>query len=98
MFKKSKKAVITGFSLAIVGGAIIGSHFLEAKEGKLSQETKLEAYIKFTKILNLIESQYVDETNTTALIDKALKGLMQNLDPHSAFLTAKDFKDLNIQN
>jgi len=31
------------------------------------------------------------------LIDKALKGLMQNLDPHSAFLTAKDFKDLSIQ-
>jgi carboxyl-terminal processing protease len=98
MFKRSKKALIAGFSVAMVGGTLISSSLLEAKESPdSSQETKLEAYIKFTKILNLIESQYVDEVNTTTLINKALKGLMQNLDPHSAFMTTKDFKDLTIQ-
>ncbi len=98
MFKRSKKALIAGFSVAIVGGVLLSSSYtLEAKESSNSQETKLEAYIKFTKILNLIESQYVDEVNTTTLINKALKGLMQNLDPHSAFMSAKDFKDLSIQ-
>ncbi len=97
MFKKSKKAIVAGFGVALLTGAVIGSNTLKASETKESQESKLEAYIKFTKILNLIESQYVDEVNTTTLINKALKGLMQNLDPHSAFLTAKDFKDLNIQ-
>ncbi len=97
MFEKSKRAVVAGFSVALIGGAVLTSPMLEAKESSSSQESKLEAYVKFTKILNLIESQYVDEINTTALINKALKGLMQNLDPHSAFLTAKDFKDLNIQ-
>ena len=97
MFEKSKKAVIAGFGVALITGAVVSSGSLKAGENKDSQESKLEAYIKFTKILNLIESQYVDEVNTTTLINKALKGLMQNLDPHSAFMSAKDFKDLNIQ-
>jgi carboxyl-terminal processing protease len=97
MFKRSKRALVAGFGVAFIAGAVVSSGALKAEETKESQESKLEAYIKFTKILNLIESQYVDEVNTTTLINKALKGLMQNLDPHSAFMSAKDFKDLNIQ-
>ena len=62
-----------------------------------SAKDKLEAYIKFTQILNVIESQYVDDTNTTDLVDKALKGLLANLDSHSSFMDSKDFKDLSVQ-
>jgi len=62
-----------------------------------SAKDKLEAYIKFTQILNVIESQYVDDTNTTDLVDKALKGLMANLDSHSSFMDTKAFKDLSVQ-
>lgn len=58
---------------------------------------KLEAYIKFTQIVNLIESQYVDDVNTTDLVDKALKGLMTNLDSHSSFMDKKEYKDLSVQ-
>jgi len=98
MFKKDRKIMAAGFALTLGGLLLVSSPLLEAKENpKNSRESKLEAYIKFTKILNLIESQYVDEVNTSDLINKALKGLMQNLDAHSAFMEAKDFKDLNIQ-
>lgn len=58
---------------------------------------KLEAYIKFTQILNVIESQYVDETNTTDLVNKALEGLLANLDSHSSFMDTKEYKDLAVQ-
>ena len=98
MFRKKKKIILTGFGVTIAGALLLGTPSLEAKEqNKSGRESKLEAYIKFTKILNLIENQYVDEVNTTDLINKALKGLMQNLDAHSAYMDAKDFKDLNIQ-
>ena len=98
MFHKNPKVIALGFVATLGGALLLSSPMLEAKENtKKPQESKLEAYIKFTKILNLIESQYVDEVNTSDLINKALKGLMQNLDAHSAFMEAKDFKDLNIQ-
>ena len=98
MFEKNRKAMLTGFGLTLAGALLLGAPNLLAEEGsKSAPESKLEAYIKFTKILNLIEDQYVDEVNTSDLINKALKGLMQNLDAHSAFMEAKDFKDLDIQ-
>ena len=89
---------MAGFGLTIAGALLLGTPSLLAEESvQKVPESKLEAYIKFTKILNLVEDQYVDEVNTTDLINKALKGLMQNLDAHSAYMDAKDFKDLNIQ-
>ncbi len=93
MFKKNKKVILSTF-LAISASLFIANP-IEAKTN--GEESKLEAYLKFTRVLNLIESQYVDETNTTALINKALKGLLSNLDAHSAYMDAKSFKDLNIQ-
>ena len=93
MFKYNKKLILASF-LAVSATLIVTNPIkLEAKEN----ESKLDAYLKFTKVLNLIESQYVDEVNTTTLINKALKGLLSNLDAHSAYLDAKSFKDLNIQ-
>ncbi|WP_292656240.1 S41 family peptidase [Nitratifractor sp.] len=97
MYKKNRKAILAGFGVTLAGALLLGTPLLQAKNSDQAKESKLEAYIKFTQILNLIQNQYVDEVNTTDLINKALKGLMQNLDAHSAFMTAKDFKDLNIQ-
>jgi carboxyl-terminal processing protease len=59
--------------------------------------SKLEAYLKFTKIVSLVEEQYVDELNTSDIIDKALKGMLVNLDAHSSFMNAKESKDLQVQ-
>ena len=63
----------------------------------VDSEQKLEAYLKFTKILNIIETYYVDDVNTTTLVDKALKGLLTNLDAHSSYMDEKSFEDLNVQ-
>jgi len=53
--------------------------------------------LKFTKIVSIIEEQYVDELNTSEIIDKALKGLLSNLDAHSSFMDAKESKELQVQ-
>jgi len=98
MIKKSKKIIATGLISTLTAAYLVGG-FAEAKSTS-SQSTakdKLEAYIKFTQILNVIEKEYVDETNTTELIDKALKGLMTNLDSHSTFMDTKEYKDLTVQ-
>ncbi len=44
----------------------------------------------FNKVLYLIETQYYREVSTEKLIEGALKGMMDTLDPHSNFLN-KDF-------
>ena len=102
MIKKSKKIILAGLTSTITAAYLFGS-FAQAKDNtdkthvQSTAKEKLEAYIKFTQILNVIESQYVDDVNTTALVDKALKGLMTNLDAHSTFMDTKSYKDLSVQ-
>jgi len=102
MIQKSKKIIFAGLTSTIAAAYLMGT-FAQAKENtthnavKSTAKQKLEAYIKFTQILNVIESQYVDDINTSALVDKALKGLMTNLDAHSTFMDTKAYKDLSVQ-
>jgi carboxyl-terminal processing protease len=44
----------------------------------------------FNKVLHLVETQYYRPVSTEKLIEGALKGMMDTLDPHSSFLN-KDF-------
>ncbi|NPA12263.1 MAG: S41 family peptidase [Epsilonproteobacteria bacterium] len=67
--------------------------FVFAKE---SSTSRLAAYEKFVKVVNMIEAYYVDEINTSTIINKALKGLLPNLDAHSSYLDKKAYKELKI--
>lgn len=97
MIQKSKKIIAAGLISTLTVAYFFGSS-VEAKESKESTaKEKLQAYIKFTQILNIIEKEYVDDVNTTTLVDKALKGLMTNLDAHSTFMDTKSYKDLTVQ-
>lgn len=48
----------------------------------------------FTDVLDFIEKQYVDKVDTGKLIEKAIQGMVQSLDPHSAFLPPEAFDEL----
>ena len=73
---------------------ILISLSLFAKE---SEQAKLAAYEKFVKVVNIIQAFYVDELNTTTIVNKALKGLLPNLDPHSSYLDKKAYQELKVQ-
>lgn len=62
-----------------------------------SNQTRLDAYNKLRKVIVAIEDYYVDDINIHEIIDKAISGLLSNLDAHSAYLTPKDFADLKVQ-
>ncbi|NKQ41766.1 MAG: S41 family peptidase [Sulfurovum sp.] len=98
MIKRNNKIIMLGFVFTMLIGITISSSSLYAKESsKQQRESKLDSYIKFTQILNLVENQYVDEVNTSALVTKALKGMMTNLDAHSVYMDEKSFSDLDVQ-
>ena len=59
-----------------------------AEAAKKSRYEKLEL---FNKVLYLIESQYYREVDTEKLIEGAINGMMNTLDPHSAFLDREIF-------
>ncbi len=98
MIIKNKKAILLGFLSSITASVILtGSLHADNATRQDQQTSKLEAYLKFTKIVQLIEEQYVDEINASDIIDNALKGMLSNLDAHSSFMNAKETKELQVQ-
>ncbi|MEN4052883.1 MULTISPECIES: S41 family peptidase [Sulfurimonas] len=98
---KNKKFITLGFVSVALSLSFILSSTLFAKETTAKKESteasRLEALSKFTKVISIVEEYDVDQITIEELIDKALKGLMENLDAHSNYLTQKDYKRLQVQ-
>lgn len=62
-----------------------------------NEKTRLESLAKLTKTLSTVENYYVDKLTFSDIVDKAISGLMSNLDAHSGFLDEKAFNDTKIQ-
>ncbi|GBE43695.1 putative CtpA-like serine protease [bacterium BMS3Bbin10] len=51
----------------------------------------------FGDVLERVRSDYVEEPEDAKLIESAINGMLAALDPHSAFLNAKNFRDMQVQ-
>ncbi|MEN6446720.1 MAG: PDZ domain-containing protein, partial [Syntrophaceae bacterium] len=51
---------------------------------------------KFSDCLDIIQKYYVEDVAPGKLIDGAIKGMTSVLDPHSAYLTKEDYKEMQI--
>lgn len=49
---------------------------------------------KLNSVLNFIEEEYVDTVDKDQLVEKTISDLLQNLDPHSVYITAKELQEL----
>jgi carboxyl-terminal processing protease len=95
---KNKKFIRLGFSFATVGAALLLSSSLFAESSiKESEASRLQALAKFTKVISIVEQYNVDDVTIEELMNKALDGMMKNLDAHSNYLTEKDYKRLKVQ-
>ncbi|MBA4492125.1 S41 family peptidase [Paracoccus sp. S1E-3] len=51
----------------------------------------------FGNVFEQVRGQYVEETDPKKLIEAAINGMLQSLDPHSSFLPAEDYEDMQTQ-
>ena len=96
--KQKSKILSFGIFSAIVASVVISTN-LNAQTPKKpeKEETKLESLAKFTRVITTVESSYADELTFSEIINKAISGLMTNLDAHSGFLDEKAFEDTKVQ-
>lgn len=57
-------------------------------------KSRYEELELFNKVLYLIETQYYRQVDTKKLVEGAIKGMMDTLDPHSAYLNEQVFKKM----
>jgi len=69
----------------------IGTGQFRSQE-KIIQE---EQVLKLNHVLDVIESHYVDSVDRKELIETSIAGMLAKLDPHSAYISAKDVERQN---
>ncbi|MDG1470219.1 MAG: S41 family peptidase [Ascidiaceihabitans sp.] len=91
------------FVMAAVGGTLAGVLATTQIAGPLlAQETKKDAGVYeqldlFGDIFERIRSQYVEEVDTSDLIEAAIDGMLTSLDPHSSYLSPDDAASMRVQ-
>jgi carboxyl-terminal processing protease len=95
-----KKRLFTGMlTIFIILTAVILSHG-ESSEVKTNKKDADDVYRNielFTEVLRQVEENYVEPQETKKLIEGAIKGMMQSLDPHSSYMTKEEHDDLRVE-
>jgi carboxyl-terminal processing protease len=96
---KNRKFIALGAVSAAIAGLFVYNTSLNALQptNDGTQDTKLAAFAKFTKVVGTIQKYYVDELSLDDIIKKSLQGLLTNLDAHSGYLDEKQYKDLKVE-
>ncbi len=51
----------------------------------------------FSEVLNKIDNQYVDEVDQSEMMDSAINGVLQSLDPYSAYMSPDLYKSMTTE-
>lgn len=84
--------IVSVILLVFLLGITIGltrSHKVSARSDNIYEELKV-----FTDVLGLLQKDYVEETNSKDLMYGAIKGMLETLDPHSAFMPPNMYKEM----
>lgn len=83
------------FSLVLIVGIFIGSTFqLDNKAGTIAVDANNQ-YNKIEEILRYVEQEYVDTINRNQLVEKTIISMLENLDPHSGYISASELQANN---
>ncbi len=98
---------VSGFGIAVGQSLTHQVHVAAAETQFAKAEGKGEVLAKgsqenyeylelFNRVLQFVKANYVDDVKMKTLIEGAIKGMLETLDPHSNFLSAEVFKDMQI--
>lgn len=64
--------------------------------GSVNAEEGYEELKVFSEVLSLVKKNYVEDIKIKDLIYGAIKGMLGSLDPHSAFMTPEQYKEMQV--
>jgi carboxyl-terminal processing protease len=87
------------FSLVAIGvvvGLLISFQMPAFAEKDVRAGLPVEDLRIFAEVFNAIKQGYVEPIDDKKMIANAISGMLSNLDPHSAYLDAESFKELQV--
>jgi carboxyl-terminal processing protease len=98
MATKTRNALLLALGVLIGAGITLTQGVLAKREAPeaTAGELPLEDMRTFVEILNRVKSDYVEPVKDADLLESAIRGMLDGLDPHSAYLSADEFREISI--
>ncbi|MCG8309971.1 MAG: S41 family peptidase [Cytophagales bacterium] len=74
-------------TIGIAAGIMIGATFAGPEQ---TASNFLKSVLKFREVMTLIDRSYVEDVNTDEMVEIAVAKMLENLDPHTIYVSAKD--------
>lgn len=94
MQSKLQKAGLVMVGLVV--GIIASIQFSAVAQKEAAVSLPVDELRTFADVFNAIKQGYVEAVDDKKLITYAISGMLSNLDPHSSYLDADAFKDLQV--
>ena len=90
MIRINKRKFLIAALVILLTGVLIGQQMVQAKSDTY------EDLKNFTQAMEIIKRNYVENPDSRELIEGALRGMVSSLDPHSSYMTERQFKEMNM--
>ncbi|MEA1935618.1 MAG: S41 family peptidase [Thermodesulfobacteriota bacterium] len=92
----SKKLILLTF-LAILSVLLFLPWYFGGNQASAIDEDTYKNLKMFNEVLDMVEKNYVEEVEPKTIIQGAIKGMIKSLDPHSTFMTADMYRELQVE-
>ena len=94
MASKMKQASL--IFVGLVAGVLISLNFQAIADRASRSPLPVYYLMAFTELFGAIKANYVETVEDKKLITEAINGMLSGLDPHSAYLDAEAFRELQV--
>ena len=81
---------VMGLSLSLSGG------LLASRQQPVPDDADLDRARVLAEVMARVKRDYVDSVDDAVLLENAIRGMVGDLDPHSQFLNADEYRDIRI--
>ncbi|MGH8198192.1 MAG: S41 family peptidase [Steroidobacteraceae bacterium] len=91
-----KRTLLVALAGCLAGVLLAAAVLWIARQGRDSGDIAPQDARLLAEVIDRIRDDYVDRTDNHELMSNAIRGMVGELDPHSAFMDAEEFEDLRI--
>jgi carboxyl-terminal processing protease len=83
-------------SFIVLGSSVLANRDSSEVMGDSDQLIPFEDLRAFSEVFHRIKNDYVEEVDDSELLQSAIKGMLNGLDPHSSYLDEEEYRDLQV--
>ena len=81
-------------TIGLAAGIMIGATFAGPEQ---TASNFMKSVMKFKEVMSLIDHSYVEDVDTDEMVETAVSKMLENLDPHTVYVSAKDVELMNTE-